>query len=433
MASSPPTSAGALVGAVVSRRWRLGARLGEGGMGEVYGADPIDGGPRVAVKILRREFLASRDVLTRFLDEARMCMRLVHPNIVRVLQCAQAEDGSPYLVMELLEGVSLGAYMRHGARVPLARAAPIVQGILSGLACAHANGIVHRDLKPDNVFLSRDAKGGFGVKVLDFGIAKVMDAAGGMGTRTRTGMLLGTPAYMSPEQARNARDVDPRADLWSAGVLFYEMLTGRVAFPAPTEYARRAALLSSEPEPIEKIDPALATLSPFLQRALKKNRDERFATAVEMAQALASLVPSATLRSDPSIGEPAEAGAFSRLPDVASVLVAAPGSLRASPSPTSPPVLGTPSPARGSGVKPRAPGATLASADAQRATIESSPAVVAIAASPLDGTMPSKDGSGYIRAHLRRGIPLQLVVLVAACTFAVGFLLGWSLGRWRVP
>lgn len=98
-------------------------------MGEVYGADPIDGGPRVALKILRREFLASCDVLTRFLDEGRTCMRLVHPNIVRVIQCAQAEDGSPYLVMELLEGVSLGAYMRHGARVPLARAAPIVQGI----------------------------------------------------------------------------------------------------------------------------------------------------------------------------------------------------------------------------------------------------------------------------------------------------------------
>lgn len=405
-------------------------------MGEVYGADPIDGGPRVALKILRREFLASCDVLTRFLDEGRTCMRLVHPNIVRVIQCAQAEDGSPYLVMELLEGVSLGAYMRHGARVPLARAAPIVQGILSGLACAHANGIVHRDLKPANVFLNRDAKGAFGVKVLDFGIAKVMDVAGGMGTRTRTGMLLGTPAYMSPEQARNARDVDRRADLWSVGVLFYEMLTGRVAFPAPTEYARLAALLSVEPEPVEKIDPALATLSPFLQRALKKNRDERFATAVEMAHALASLVPDATRRPDLPIGDPAEAGAFSRLPDVASVLVAAPGSpgsLRASAPATLPPVPGTPSPARGSGVKPCASGATLASADARRGAIEPSPSVVVIAASPLDGTMPSKDGSGYIRTNLRRAVALHVVVLVVACALAVGFLLGWSLGRGRVP
>ena len=115
------------------------------------------------------------------------------------------------------------------------------------------------------MFLTRDPSGTFVVKVLDFGIAKVMDVAGGMGSRTRTGMLLGTPAYMSPEQASSARDVDQRADLWSAGVLFYEMLTGRVAFPAPTEYARLAALLSVEPEPIERCDPSLAPLAPFFR------------------------------------------------------------------------------------------------------------------------------------------------------------------------
>src|ERR1700722_11629100 len=198
MASAESTTR-SLVGAVLSRRWRLVQHLGEGGMGEVYAADPLEGGTRVAIKILRPEYLTEPNVLSRFLEEATTCMRLIHPNIVRMLECASAEDGSPYLVMELLEGVPLGAYTQNGGRVPLAQAVPILQGILAGLAAAHAEGIVHRDLKPDNVLLTRDASGTFVVKVLDFGIAKVMDVAGGMGSRTRSGVFLGTPAYMSPE------------------------------------------------------------------------------------------------------------------------------------------------------------------------------------------------------------------------------------------
>src|SRR5580693_6762586 len=274
MATAQPAPSRSLTGAVLSRRWRVGNKLGEGGMGEVYAADPIGGGSRVAIKVLRPEFVSDRDVLLRFLEEARTSVRLVHPNIVRVMEGAQAEDGAPYLVMELLDGVPLGAYTQNGGRVPLAQAVPILQGILAGLAAAHAQGVVHRDLKPDNVLLTRDGSGTFVVKVLDFGIAKVMDVAGGMGNRTQTGMLLGTPAYMSPEQARNARDVDQRADLWSAGVLFYEMLTGQVAFPAPTEFARLASLLTAEPQPIEQVDAALAPLAPFIRRALQKDREQ---------------------------------------------------------------------------------------------------------------------------------------------------------------
>ena len=195
----------------------------------------------------------------------------------------QAEDGSPYIVMELLEGVPLAAYTANGGRVPVARAVPILQGILAGLAAAHAAGVIHRDLKPDNVFLTRDHEGAFVARLLDFGVAKVMDAAGGMGNRTRSGMLLGTPAYMSPEQVKNAKDVDPRADLWSAGVMFYEMLTGRTAFPAPTEFARLTAVLTVEPDAAETIDPALVPLASFLARSLKKDRSERFATALELS------------------------------------------------------------------------------------------------------------------------------------------------------
>ena len=424
---------------MLSRRWRVGNKLGEGGMGEVYAADPIGGGARVAIKVLRPEFVSDRDVLLRFLEEARTSMRLVHPNIVRVLEGAQAEDGSPYLVMELLEGVPLGAYTQNGGRVPLAQAVPILQGILAGLAAAHAEGIVHRDLKPDNVLLTRDASGTFVVKVLDFGIAKVMDAAGGMGSRTRTGVFLGTPAYMSPEQARSARDVDQRADLWSAGVLFYEMLTGRSAFPAPTEFARLAALLSSEPEPVQKIDPALAPLAGFFERALKKDRSERFSTASEMARALAAAAPGIGSRAS---GPPLP---LSRLPDVPSMF-----------GPPGDPIADGPEPERareraaprgrreGAGAqelgqvlfnKPRGAagaGGTLSSPAAPAVVDPPVNVVFAAPKASFGETLPSKEGSrgkASGPSSGKRVVSVNLVVVLVLGALVAGFLLGWSVGR----
>jgi serine/threonine protein kinase len=292
MANAP--GAANLSGAVLSRRYRLKAEIGRGGMGAVYAAETLDGGAPVAIKILHPFFVADETVMNRFLEEGRTCMRLVHPNILRIHECLAAEDGSPYLVMDLLEGIPLSAYTKNGGRVALAHAVPILGGILAGLEAAHALGVVHRDLKPGNVFLAR-AGGVFSVKLLDFGIAKVMDAAGGMGTKTSTGALLGTPAYMSPEQVKSAKDVDGRTDLWSVGVMFYEMLTGRVAFPAPTEYARLAAVISAKPTPIQSIDPELAPVAPFMERALEKDRERRFQTAREMAGQLAALMPQGAL------------------------------------------------------------------------------------------------------------------------------------------
>ncbi|HEX8791698.1 MAG TPA: serine/threonine-protein kinase, partial [Polyangiaceae bacterium] len=363
MATADAASARALTGAVLSRRWRLLHKLGDGGMGEVYAAEPVDGGARVAIKLLRPEFLGDPQVLSRFLEEGSLCTRLVHPNIARMLECASAEDGSPYLVMELLEGVPLSAYTQNGGRIPVAQAVPILQGILAGLAAAHAQGVIHRDLKPDNVFLTRAHDGTFAVKVLDFGIAKVMDAAGGMGQRTRTGMLLGTPAYMSPEQIKSARDVDARADLWSAGVMFYEMLTGRVAFPAPTEFARLAAVLSTQPEPIERIDPALAPLSAFVTRSLAKAREDRFPTALEMARALVAAAPQAAA----APGDARGGHALSRLPEVAPIFARSEATGASGVPSTSPMGAGAigaggPAAATGSHPPPKPPGGTLASA-----------------------------------------------------------------------
>ena len=436
MASADSTSR-TLVGAVLSRRWRLVQRLGEGGMGEVYAADPLETGTRVAVKILRPEYLTEPNVLSRFLEEATTCMRLIHPNIVRMLECTSAEDGSPYLVMELLEGVPLGAYTQNGGRVPMAQAVPILQGILAGLAAAHAQGIVHRDLKPDNVFLTRSTDGTFVVKVLDFGIAKVMDAAGGMGSRTRTGMLLGTPAYMSPEQIKNARDVDQRADLWSAGVMFYEMLTGRVAFPAPTEYARLAAVLASEPEPLERIDASLALLAPFLAIALRKNREERFPSALEMARALALAAPHLAQRSDGSVGKITAATALplSRLPDVPSVFtpsLLAPSATNE--AHTHPGSSGVPLTAAAEHVRvpSRAPGGTLASpAGSQPPVADPAPFVMMVTPQTLGETLPSNDLPIIARGHssVIEGVPPWVVVVLVMGALVAGFLLGWAFAR----
>ncbi len=296
---SNPDVAGGLVegpggddvaGAVLGKKFRVGKMIGHGGMGAVY-AVTVEGDPtqKLAVKLLHAEHMSDPEILKRFIDEGRACERLVHPNIARVLETHVAEDGRPFIVMELLDGVPLSAYTKSGGRVPLLQSAIILQGVLAGLAAAHAQGVVHRDLKPDNVFLSRDEAGQYHAKILDFGIAKVMDAAGGMGQRTRTGALLGTPAYMSPEQIRTAKDVDGRADLWSAGVMLYEMLTGRPAFPAPTEYARLSAVLNREPQPIGEVDRELVAMTPFIAKALEKDRTKRFATALDMARALSTI------------------------------------------------------------------------------------------------------------------------------------------------
>jgi serine/threonine-protein kinase len=286
---SDSSSAGQLVGAVLNGRWRLIRLLGEGGMGAVYEADSTLGEGKRAIKLLHQEFVKEDQILQRFYAEAQATRALVHPNIAQVLDSATAEDGTPYLVMELLVGTPLAGYMESGTPIPPSHAIPIIYGVLQALTVAHNQRLVHRDLKPDNLFLVRDARGAMVVKVLDFGIAKVMDVAGGMGQKTRTGVLLGTPGYMSPEQIKNSKGVDPRTDLWSVGIILYEMLTAKQPFPADNEFARLTSVLTEEVVPIEKSAPQLAAWAPFFTRALAKEPSQRFQTADEMAQALSTM------------------------------------------------------------------------------------------------------------------------------------------------
>ena len=283
------SSAGQLVGAILNGRWRLLRLLGEGGMGAVYEADSTYGEGKRAIKLLHPEFVKEDQILQRFYAEAQATRALIHPNIAQVLDSATAEDGTPYLVMELLVGTPLATYMEHGNAIPPSHAIPIIYGVLQALTVAHNQRLVHRDLKPDNLFLVRDARGAMVVKVLDFGIAKVMDVAGGMGQKTRTGVLLGTPGYMSPEQIKNSKGVDPRTDLWSVGIILYEMLTAKQPFPADNEFARLTSVLTEDVVPIEKSAPQLAAWAPFFTRALAKEPAQRFQTADEMAQALSTM------------------------------------------------------------------------------------------------------------------------------------------------
>src|SRR5882724_8585695 len=277
MSATAPSQA--MVGAVISARYRLLRLLGEGGMGAVFEAQDLMGNGRYAIKLLHPEYAHNEHVLARLYGEADAMARLVHPNIARCFGYAQAEDRSPYLILELLDGASLASYLKPGLAYEPQYAVPIVRGILAGLAEAHRQGIIHRDVKPENVFLVTDPAGPPVVKVLDFGVAKMMDAAGGMMSKTRTGMLLGTPSYMSPEQIRNAKMVDPRTDLWSVAVLFYELLTGREAFAAPNELAKLTMILSQDPMPIDQGKPVLAPWRPFFARALAREVERRFGSA----------------------------------------------------------------------------------------------------------------------------------------------------------
>lgn len=280
------SSANQLVGAVLNGSYRLQRLLGEGAMGAVYEAESLRGeGPR-AIKILHAEFVGEEQVVQRFFAEAQAAGALNHRNVARVYSASTAEDGTPYLVMELLKGIPLSSYLDHGKAIATQQAAPIIHGVLQALGAAHAHRIVHRDLKPDNLFLVRADDGSYQVKVLDFGIAKVIDAAGGMGSKTRTGVLLGTPGYMSPEQIKNAKGVDPRSDLWSVAIILYEMLTAKEPFPTSGGFAALTAVLTEEPRPIDRDAPELACWTGFFRRGFAKDPNERFQTAAEMSDAL---------------------------------------------------------------------------------------------------------------------------------------------------
>ncbi|HEX6271436.1 MAG TPA: protein kinase [Polyangiaceae bacterium] len=281
-------------GALLGGRYRVGALIGVGGMGGVYEAEREDlAQMRVALKILHPSVGARADLVLRFRREAETVAALDHPNIVRILDF-QTPHGEPaFLVMERLHGAPLGEAIEKQGRFAAERVAFVASQVLSALSAAHAANVVHRDLKPDNVFLTNVAGLGDIVKLLDFGVAKLMNARHNE-KLTQTGSVLGTPAYMAPEQARGA-SVDHRSDLYAVGCMMYEALTGNRPFAAENYNALLFEIQKAVPTPIEvlrpDVDPALVAV---VTRAMTKSPSERFQTADAMEAALLPWVVAAT-------------------------------------------------------------------------------------------------------------------------------------------
>jgi len=305
----------AQLAAGLSRRFRLVRRLGAGGMGTVFLAEQIAVGNRpVALKVLNRKLLDDPEFLLRFQNEAGSTGRIHHANVVTIHESGQGDDGTPYIAMEYLEGESLRQVLQHRGALPVGEVAEILQQAARGLSAAHKLGIIHRDLKPDNIFLTRGDEVGEGsalpppvapvsapadwrsalpapvlVKVVDFGIAKLRESA----THTLTGTVLGTPAYMSAEQASGMRsdELDARSDIYSLGVVVYEMLTGRVPFQSDTPVGYLRKHLQDAPPPFRAVAPGLPVppaVEAVVMKALTKDRNQRYPSALDFARELTS-------------------------------------------------------------------------------------------------------------------------------------------------
>jgi serine/threonine protein kinase len=269
-------------GKVLAGRYAVGEPLGEGGWGAVYAATQVDLGRPVALKVLHTSMALSPDGLARFEREARAAAALGHPNIAQVTDFQKNPGEPPFLVMERLHGMTLGAALRAAPRMPAARVAWIAHQVLSALDAAHRAGIVHRDVKPDNVFLVTAPGIDDHVKLLDFGIAKLA----GEVQLTGAGTMLGSPSFMAPEQVKNGL-LDPRVDLWAVGATMYLALAGRPPFPAESLHALLFAICEHHPPPLTALDPDLdPRLSAIVLRALEKDPARRFASAGEMRDAL---------------------------------------------------------------------------------------------------------------------------------------------------
>jgi len=311
-------------------RYEVGTCLGTGGFGVVYLARDVELGRELALKILRPEYQMQPDVVGRFLKEARAAAKIDHPGIVTVFECGYISgtgtgaDGNAYIAMELLRGHSLAQHLERRGRLAVSDTVLIARQIAVALAVAHGAGIVHRDLKPDNVFLLPDplVRGGYRVKILDFGVAKLAEPKE-LGVNTHSQIMLGTPKYMSPEQARSAASVDHRTDIYTLGCLLFEMVTGQ----APYDGAGAVDLIIQHttapvPSAAARVPDLPRGLDALIQQMLAKEPAERPDSMVAIDGALAAI---------------AEASAGPSLDPIASP------PMRSAPRPTPPPpILATP-------------------------------------------------------------------------------------------
>jgi serine/threonine protein kinase len=282
------TTSDPLVGTVVAAKYKVLRKLGEGGMGAVYLAEHVVIEKRLALKVLGPELAREGELVARFLQEARSASRIGHPNVIDIFDFGQSPDGLVFIAMEFLDGKDLGEIVRSQGAMAWAEAREIALQICMALRAAHDKGIVHRDMKPENIFVvQREGQPRF-VKILDFGIAKVMGLDSDGPRLTRTGAIFGTPAYMAPEQAEG-NEVDHRADIYAVGCILYHLITGQTAFVAESFMSMLTKQLTEDPVPpsVQRPDHSISPeMDALVLKALEKDRDKRWQSMAELLQAI---------------------------------------------------------------------------------------------------------------------------------------------------
>jgi serine/threonine protein kinase len=294
--SDPQAAAGVREGEILAGKYRVDKVLGVGGMGVVVAARHVDLDNKVAIKFLLPSLLANPEAVTRFAREARAAVKITCENVARIFDVDTLENGAPYMVMEFLEGGDLAEWLRQKGPLPFDQAVEFVLQACVAVADAHSLGIVHRDLKPANLFCIRRSDGQFLIKVLDFGISKLLDVgqasdAAGMSV-TETSTVIGSPLYMSPEQMQSAKNVDARTDLWALGVILFQLVTGAVPFLGES-FGEVAIKIATQATPsLRAYRPdAPPGLDVVIGRCLAKDRDRRYANVAELALALLPFSP----------------------------------------------------------------------------------------------------------------------------------------------
>jgi serine/threonine-protein kinase len=287
-----------VIGAHLAGRYEVTRKIGEGGMGAVYEARHTLIGKRVAIKVLLDKYAQKADVVARLQQEARLASSIGHENIVDITDFGETDDGRTFVVMEFLDGEALASLLQREGPLPPKRAVTIARQIASALGAAHDKGVVHRDIKPENVFITRRNERDF-VKVVDFGISKLIKAdtdeqteGAGSPRLTQTGMVLGTPLYMSPEQARGEDDLDHRIDVYALGVILYECLTGEVPFHGTNYLSIISQVLGQEPKSPSQTRPDLEislALEGVVLKAMAKDRTVRYQTMAALDADLARI------------------------------------------------------------------------------------------------------------------------------------------------
>jgi serine/threonine protein kinase len=321
------------VGSTMAGKYRLESILATGGMATVFAGVHAWTEREVAVKILNYEHARDPEIVRRFLQEARSAAQLKHANVVDVLDMGEDTDGTVYLVLERLHGETLKARMKRGT-LSLREVSALVLPVMRAVASAHAKNVVHRDIKPDNIYLATHEGSAVVPKLLDFGIAKVVASDSGS---TRTGMMVGTPSYMAPEQVRGERDVGPPADVWSMGVVLHAALTGRVPFEGETSAAVLARVITERAQPIATHAPTLrSSVAAVIDRALVFEQQQRFADMGQMVSALEAAIdgPSEPQRALERVATPISRGPLQPPMTPAVRLPSAPGGPFVSESPT---------------------------------------------------------------------------------------------------